>query len=55
MLVRSFGNNFQVQDWTEELNVIPNTYGTVGELGLFQDEPVAASSVVLKKLLKMVL
>ena len=26
MLVRSFGNNFQVQDWTEELNVIPNTY-----------------------------
>ena len=49
MLVRSFGNNFQVQDWTEELNVIPNTYGTVGELGLFQDEPVAASSVVLKK------
>lgn len=52
MLVRSFGNNFQVQDWTEELNVIPNTYGTIGELGLFQDEPVAASSVTFEEIIE---
>lgn len=52
MLVRSFGNNFQVQDWTEELNVIPNTYGTVGELGLFQDEPVAASAVTFEEIIE---
>ena len=46
MLVRSFANGFQVQDWTEELNVIPNQWGTIGEFGIFQSEPVQASSVV---------
>ena len=55
MLVRSFSNGFQVQDWTQELNVIPNQWGTIGEFGIFQPESVAASSVVLKKSLKTVM
>jgi len=52
MLVRSFANGFQVQDWTEELNVIPNQWGTIGEFGIFQSEPVQASSVVFEEIVK---
>lgn len=52
MLIRSFANGFQVSDWTEELNIIPNTWGTIGRLGLFQDEPVASSNVVFEEIVK---
>lgn len=52
MLVRSFANNFMVSDWTEELNVIPNQWGTIGEFGIFQSEPVQASSVVFEEIVK---
>ena len=33
MIVRSFGNGFEVTDWTEEVNTIPNQWGTIGQLG----------------------
>lgn len=52
MLVRSFSNGFSVQDWTQELNVIPNQWGTIGEFGIFQPESVAASSVVFEEIIK---
>ena len=52
MLVRSFSNGFQVQDFTQELNVIPNQWGTIGQFGIFQPEPVAASSVVFEEIIK---
>lgn len=52
MIVRSFGNNFEVQDWTEEVNVIPNQWGTIGNLGLFAEEPVAEHVVVFEEITK---
>lgn len=52
MLVRSLNNAFQLQDWTEELNVIPNTFTTIGDFGIFNDEPVASSSVVFEEITK---
>jgi len=50
MLTRSFGNGFEVQDWTEEVNVVPNQWGTIGRLGLFKPEPVAEHSVVFEEI-----
>jgi hypothetical protein len=52
MIVRSFGNNFEVQDWTEEVNVIPNQWGTIAQLGIFAEEPVAEHVVVFEEVTK---
>ena len=52
MLVRSFGNAFEVQDWTQELNVIPNQWGTINELGIFGTESVAEHVVVFEEIIK---
>ena len=53
-IVRSFGANgqFQLTDWTEELNIIPNSWGTIGQLGIFQEESVAEHSVTFEKITK---
>lgn len=50
MIIRSFANGFQVQDWTQELNVIPNQWGTIRELGIFQHESVAQHTVVFEEI-----
>jgi hypothetical protein len=50
MIIRSFANNFEVQDWTQELNVIPNQWGTIGQLGIFAEEPVAEHVVVFEEI-----
>lgn len=39
----------EVQDWTEEVSVIPNQWGTIGNLGIFQVEPVAEHVVVFEE------
>lgn len=53
-IVRSFGANgqFELTDWTEELNIIPNSWGTIGELGIFQEESVAEHVVTFEKITK---
>lgn len=52
MIVRSFGSNFEVQDWTEEVNVIPNQWGTIGQLGIFNEEPIAEHVAVFEEVIK---
>ncbi len=52
MIIRSFGNGFEVTDWTEEVNVIPNQWGTIGRLGIFKEEPVAEHTVTFEKITK---
>lgn len=49
MLIRSFNDNFKVTDWTEELVTIPNTWGTIGRLRIFEEVPVAATSVTFEE------
>lgn len=49
MIIRDFGNPFQVADWTREVNIIPNTWGTIGNLGVFQEEPVAEATVAFQE------
>lgn len=50
MIIRSFANGFEVADWTEEVNVVPNQWGTIGQLGIFQEESVAEHSVVFEEI-----
>lgn len=50
MIIRSFADNFGVADWTEELNTIPNQWGTIGQLGIFQEESVAEHVVVFEEI-----
>lgn len=52
MIVRSFNSGFEVQDWTEEVNVIPNQWGTIGQLGIFQTEAIAEHVVVFEETVK---
>lgn len=52
MIVRDFSNNFNVADWTQEMNVIPNSWGTLNQLGLFTNESVAEHVVVFEEITK---
>ncbi len=49
MIVRSFTDSFSVTDWTEEINVIPNQWGTIGQMGIFSSEPVAEHTVTFEE------
>jgi hypothetical protein len=46
--VRSFEKPFELVDYTEELNLIPNTWGLINELGVFRSEPVAQHSITIE-------
>lgn len=47
--VRSFQNAFQMEDFTEELMLIPNQWGLVNELGIFREESIAQHSITIEK------
>ena len=51
-ITRSFNNGFEVVDYTQEINVIPNQWGTIGQLGLFSTESVAEHVVVFEEITK---
>lgn len=53
-IVRSFGPNsqFSLTDWTEEVNIIPNSWGTIAALNIFSEEPVAEHNVTFEKVTK---
>src|SRR5438874_9626449 len=52
MIVRDFSNNgqFNLVDWTQEINVIPNQWGTIGQLGIFSTESVAEHVVQFEEI-----
>lgn len=54
MITRDFGTNgqFSVADWTQEMNVIPNQWGTIGTLGIFSEEGVAEHVVQFEEIIK---
>lgn len=51
-IVRSFGNGFELTDFTEELLIVPNSWGTINQLGIFKDESVAEQTVTFEKITK---
>ena len=52
MIIRDFGNPYNVVDFTLPINLIPNTWGTIQNLNLFETEPVAEQSVVFQEVQK---
>lgn len=50
MIIRDFGSAFTVSDFTQEVNLIPNQWGTIGNLGIFQEEPVAEHVVAFEEI-----
>ncbi len=49
MITRSFGNNFEVQDFTQELAMVPNIRTPLSDLNLFRPESIATTSVVFEQ------
>lgn len=47
-ITRSFENSFNLTDFTPELLLIPNTWGLINELGIFNSEPVAQNSITIE-------
>lgn len=47
-ITRSFSNNFEIQDFTQELLLVPNQWGLINELGIFRNESVATHSVTVE-------
>jgi len=52
MITRDISNAFRLNDWTQELNVIPNQWGTITNSGLFVEESVAENTVVFEEIIK---
>lgn len=48
MIIRDYGNGFKVTDLTEELVDIPNEYGLINQLGIFDVEPVTQHTVTFE-------
>lgn len=48
MQTRSFEKPFELTDFTEELLLIPNTFGLLNELGLFRNEGVTQHSITVE-------
>ena len=47
-IARSFTNGFQLTDLTNDLLLIPNTWGLINELGIFRNESVSQHSVTVE-------
>lgn len=48
--IRSFQNAFTLEDYTEELLLVPNTWGLVNELGIFRNESISQHSITIEKI-----
>lgn len=53
-ITRSFGANgqFELVDYTQELLIVPNQWGLVNSMGLFNSEGVAENSITVEKIVE---
>lgn len=49
MITRSFGNAFEVQDWTEELQLVPEVRTPLSDFNLFREEAVSQHSITFEE------
>ena len=49
-ITRDFNNAFAVVDYTQELNLIPNSWTLLGDAGLFQEESVSTHTVTFEEI-----
>jgi hypothetical protein len=52
MTTRSFSNNNVITDWTDQLNMIPNQWGMVTQMGLFVPKGISQLSYTFDKVTK---
>lgn len=48
-IVRSYANAFEMVDYTQELAIVPNSWTLMGDVGLFQHEPLATHTVTFEE------
>lgn len=48
--IRSFDKPFELVDYTEELLIIPNTWGLLNNMGVFENEGVAQHTITVEKI-----
>ncbi len=49
-IIRDFTNPFNIADWTQELLIVPNQYGKIQQMGLFDHESVATNTVTFEQI-----
>lgn len=49
MITRHFGDNFQVQDFSQELAMVPNIRTPLSDLNLFRSESISTTSVTFEQ------
>lgn len=49
MITRSFANNFEVQDFSMELAMIPNIRTPLSDLGIFREESISTTTVTFEQ------
>lgn len=49
-IIRSFNNAFTVEDLTEELLLVPNTYGLINQMNIFRNEGVSQHTITVESL-----
>lgn len=49
VIANPFGTGFDLAEMTEGLNILPNQYGRLNDMGLFRDEGVSQLTVVLEE------
>lgn len=52
MITRNFTNAFSVSDWTEEVLMIPNSWGILNQSGLFMEEGIETYNVQFEQTTK---
>lgn len=50
MIIRSYSNAFEVVDYTQELNIIPNTWGLFETLNIFNPEGVTQHTIAIEEI-----
>lgn len=48
-LTRSYTNAFEIVDYTEELNIVPNSWTLLGDMGLFRKEMLSQHTVTFEE------
>lgn len=51
-IIRSYTDGFSVIDQTQNLMIVPNQWGLINSLGIFENEPVAENTIQLEKITK---
>lgn len=48
-IVRSYGNAFELQDYTMELAIVPNSWSLLADVGLFSEESLSTHTVTFEE------